>query len=954
MRASKYLAFIFLVACSQTGSDQASPEESATFTVDPVTAVAEDGQANSTFSNVPTSRLINFTACVKDVAMQQPITGAEFSVTDGSKVFNLKSPSPDAKGCLYWSENFPFTATDQEKFFEVNRIIEATSMHKGRATIRIAVNPWKKGAGGVMDLRYQSAPVSNGQATGTTGLVIDTVEANLEITKSKDAVADAKLRLSFSPKIFRAGIDGSPIPEPLTGGRFALRTQIIALTAEGEVPLTSVAEFKDSRIERGSVQLNAQVKVLRKIPREATIELSLEAIPLDAPEALKPVRGRVPLGRFTSLSISKTAPLRPEAQVSFTVQDSVSGKEEGGDLFGFEFGRLRAENVVVKSIDSTGKPNMLLVDFVVCLRNSLSQEKILGQKFSVTLDGKRFPELKTNEEDGCLKWVGQPFKFDYHAKESFLKRTLTVKSENPYYGDAKTDRTVHLNLWNYLTPGQIVTDEKYDGVPLPSVADQGSGSELVYDQAWFNYMGRTFEIDAHLNLTTIRSYIFQMTPKIRRMSRARGWLPSEGIGNGRFRVRILLETVDENNPHVIDAQTLTIESEADGLTSKVDFRIDDLRYVNIRTRVSIEVLPLDRSVSIRSKPYWGTFDMLGGFAVRMQPRNGSIEERMKQVSHKNPALRRTGAEIFREANKHESLDGDKLASFGISPGEFDSLVANITPSKASQPATIAASDSTALAKLCGQYFDSKGWFSGYSRCARDPSSWLAVIPVEFVRSVKQAKLARQPDSIDLGMSAGVNYSESSSEDWSHGTSQSESISTDIGIGLPLQGITGLKVGVGVSTNDSWSRSHGFSKGNSQSKSRSGDAGKKVTADEVEFKISANIDRCVLITEKTDKPKKGTKVFMGCHSHPQAKVVNETYYFLYQNFSNSALLDVGSDLEDRPLLALIRGKGRFEIFKKYMQDPNMSLNLTKELPAPADVMREAENRYDGYFPGMLAK
>lgn len=941
MRASKYLIFILLAACSQTGSDQAvSPEESATFTVDPITAVADDGQTNSTFSNVPTSRLLNFTACVKDVAVQQPITGAEFSVTDGSKTFSLKSPSPDAKGCLYWSENFPFTATDQEKFFELSRTIEAVSMHKGRATIRVAVNPWKKGPGGVMDLRYQSAPVSNGQASGTTGLVIETVEANLEIVKAKDAVAEAKLRLSFSPKIFRAGIDGSPIPEALSSGKFIVKSQIIALTAEGELPLTSVAEFKEGRIERGSVQLNTQVKVLRKIPREATIELSFEAIPVDAPEALKPVRGRVPLGRFTSLSLTKNAPLRPEAGIQFAEQNKSSGEDGGGDLFGFEFGRLRADNVVVKSIDSTGKPNELLVDFTVCLWNSFSKEKILGQKFSATLDGKRFPDLKTNEEDGCLKWVGQPFKFDYHAKESFLKRTLTVKSENSYYGDEKSETTVYLNLWNYLTPITVVTNEKYDGEPLPSVADQGSGSEIVYDQAWFNYMGRNFDVDDHLNLTTTRSYIFQMTPKIRRMSRSRGWLPAEGIGNGRFRVRILLETLDENDPKVIDAQTLNIESEADMLTSKVDFRIDDLRYVNIRTKISIEVLPLDRSISIRSKAYWGTFDMLGGFAVRMQPRSGGIEDRMKLVEHHNPALRRTGAEIFQAANRHEWLSSDKLISLGIIPGDFDALVAD--------------KDAKVLSKLCGQYFDPKGWFSGYSRCVRDPSSWLTVVPVEFVRKVKQAKLARKPDSYDLGMSAGVGFSESEGEDWSHGSSQSIGVSADLGIGAPLEAITGLKLGMGIGTSSSWSRSHGFSKGKSQNKSRGGDEGKKVNVDEAEFQINASIDRCLLITEKTETPKKGAKVFMGCHSHPVQKTVNETYYFLFQDFSNSALLDVGAGLEDRPLLALIRGKSRFENFKKYFQDPNMTLNLTKNLPAPADVMREAENRYDGCFPGLLCK
>jgi hypothetical protein len=38
--------------------------------------------------------------------------------------------------------------------------------------------------------------------------------------------------------------------------------------------------------------------------------------------------------------------------------------------------------------------------------------------------------------------------------------------------------------------------------------------------------------------------------------------------------------------------------------------------------------------------------------------------------------------------------------------------------------------------------------------------------------------------------------------------------------------------------------------------------------------------------------------------------------------------------------------------KLLQDPEVTLNLSHSLPAPADVMHEAEGRYDGFFPGLL--
>mgnify|MGYP000570704485 CR=1 FL=1 len=53
---------------------------------------------------------------------------------------------------------------------------------------------------------------------------------------------------------------------------------------------------REAGFQRDVVQLRTKVKILRKIPREASLELSFEAIPVDAPAGLSPVRGRASLG----------------------------------------------------------------------------------------------------------------------------------------------------------------------------------------------------------------------------------------------------------------------------------------------------------------------------------------------------------------------------------------------------------------------------------------------------------------------------------------------------------------------------------------------------------------------------------------------------------------------------------------------------------------------------------
>jgi hypothetical protein len=937
MQAFKWLLTVFLLAACSQGQEAKETTDTSTFLVDPIKATTEEGSAKGSFANIATEKTFHFTACLKDVAVMNSIVGTEFRIFDQGKEIPLKSKSTDANGCLYWSESFSFSATQKETFFEIERTIEALSVHSGSVTVKLAVNPWAKGSEAFRDLRFQTPPavLQKGQASSQEdkgGLFIESVSADLELVKSTDAVADGKLLLSFSPKLIRMGINGAQIPETITDGKFSIRFQFISVTPDKSIPLTAISEIENSSFVNGIVQTKAVVKFLKVPAKESVLELAFEAVPLNSPDGIKAVKGKVNLGRFTSLSLSRSGPLQLEQNFQFVEEKK---PETSQTVFGFEMGKVRVSDVVVKDLDSTGNPRTLDLQLSTCLRNSISQEPILNQEFIWEFDQK-VSSNKTDPENGCLKWR-QDFSIDFFAKESFAKKELKIKSKNSFYGNQTISRWVHLNLWLYEDLAKMLLDETFDGAPSPSAADLGSSAELILTGSMFSFMGRSFEIDDHLNLSTIRKYRFEIAPKIRKMTRNKGWSDPIGTGNGRYLLKVLLESTDLENPTVLDAQTLEVESRAGVINATVEFRINDIKMVASRTQISLEVLPLEKNSSLRTEPYTATFDLLGGFTIRMVPRGSKIDERMKEARKPNPALAKKGAEIFQESKGHKKMDDALYLKLGATPLDVEKY--------------FQSKDIKALSKFCALFFDANSWwFPPYKKCLKDPESYLNAVTTEHINKVYASKIAGNVEGFRLGMSAGVNQSAFESRDESSSRSQSHSITSSAKISVPLLSQIGLDIGIGASVSDNWNTSTSYSKGTGKSESRGADLSKNMNADKVEFQIQADIDSCLILGNKQDP--KDKNVYMACSQKPVKKIVKESYYLIYQDLQNGALVDEAAPITERPFISLIRGSDRFHGFVKLMQDPSITLQLDRYPPAPAELMKAAQQRYDGLFPGLL--
>jgi hypothetical protein len=937
--SSLFIAALLLASCSRGKPADVSPEELATFLSDPVTGTVDETPSTNAFANIPKDRQVQFRACLKDVAVQERIIGAKFRVKDGSREVPLRRAATDQSGCIYWSETFPFDATQRETFYEIERKIEATTVHQGEITVRVGVNPWKKGADSVRDLSVNSSlptqkfgSTANSSTGEKNSLVVESVATNLDIESSSNDGASAHLQLTFEPKLRRIGLDGSTVLDSLTTGKFKVTARIVAVTVGESKHFTDTLVVNEASFVQGKVRAEGNVKLLQKIRRESSLELEFTAEPLDdSVRKFGVVNGRSVLGRLTGLSFSANRELKTEALK--LEQWSASPEKAEKVVLGFELGRVSVKEVVVPELDSSGRPASLELEFRTLVKNGVTQEIVLGQDFEV--NGQT---ITTDPEEGYLRWK-EVVPFDFFAKQDPILKTIKVKAKNKFYAGTSVSRNVYLNLWEYESPANVAIDEEKDGKPSPSLlAGQGGNAELTLSTVMFNFLERSFDVDAQLNLSTSRKYRLEIAPEIRRMSRNKGWLNPIGLGNGRFMVHFLIETTDQDNPEVIDAQSIEMEARNGKIAATVSFKLPDIRYAAVRTNLTVQVVPLDRSTSLISKPHMGTFDMLGGFAVRFEPRSSGIEDRMKLAPSRNGLLKFSGAELYAKAKNIEVVPTEKLTSLGITNQELEAYQAG-------------KSDAI-LWKLCGFFFEAGGinpW-SEYKRCSRDPKAWIGFARTEHMNKLYAVKQVGPPEASQLGISAGMNYSMGES----HGTSKglSHSVSTDVGakIKIPFLSILGLDVGWGFGYGASASQSTSWSKDKGHGQSRGYDEGKSINVDEIQFAVDADVDQCTAFTTVEGAEKRHG--FMFCGAKPLRKKWTEHYYHIFQSARPGPVQDDGAPLNDRPLIALVRGTKRYNELKKILQDPEITLNLEKSLPVPYKLWKESEQRYDGFFPGLL--
>jgi len=914
-------------ACSNKGADRATETGTqATFVVDAVTAEVSDAASDPNFAAYANARLFHFRACLKDVGVLQPINGAVFAIYDGER--KVDERGTDASGCLFWSERFDFSPTADETYLEANRVIQAVTVHRGKVTLPLVVNPWRKDADAFRDLRFQARPANlkaNGASGTSASLLVDSISVNVSFG-SGDSTR-GQLELAFAPKLRRRAFDGQSIIEDLPEGKVALWMQFVALQGSQPKALTEVIDAPEVPF-RGNVHWSGAPTWLSLPSRDSLIELRFEARPIGADAAVTPARGSVALGRLTGPVLAHDGALRAAEDLPFVESKAVANSEPGR-AWAIQVGKVQAERVEVVAVDGLGKPKELEYQFLACIKNRLSLEPVLGERFRVTSVGAS-EEVASDSDAGCLRWH-RKVEFQFASAPHPIRSEVEISGLGGYYQGVVERRVVYLLPWQ-ASAGTSLIDEKFDGGPSPGAIADGTAPELLLTAASYKFQGRSFEVDSLLNLVGVRRYRFSLSPAIRRMTRDAGWLAPEPLQTGKFHVRFLLETDDLTDPQVVDAREVDAEAVGGVIQADVDFRFADLTQVMGRLRLSLDVRPVDASVVIAAPPWSDTVALLQDGSLSLAPRPGSLDARMA-LAPRAPAPAESSG-VFAKSFALDPIPGDKAEAVAGADA-------------------LAAGDEAALAGLCGLFYDPPGkisFFSSYRSCQKNPRAYLAIARTRHAVGVRSARVLGAPETLTLSM--GAEYSVSLTNAKSNTESKSNSIEGSAGVSgeIPLLNLVGLHIGLGVRAGTAWTYATAKSRTSSASRTGAARLARTLSVDQITFALEGDVASCVTIAE-LGKPV--GKRFFHCAPARSAQF-RETYYFFYDAPAASGVQDPNAPASQRPFLALLRGSDRFESLVRSLQDANIVLQSDGVAIVPAALQQALPHGgFDGLFPGLLS-
>ncbi|NUM89250.1 MAG: hypothetical protein HUU37_08615, partial [Bdellovibrionales bacterium] len=859
MRRFELIVLLLLAGCSSSSENEKAAEaQDATFVVEEVTGAADASGADAHFSSVATSRIVNFTACLKDVAVLERIQNRVFEVLDGTSSVVARRTT-DPSGCLQWSEQIPFNALAEEAFIENTRAIRAVQDHKGTVTVNVAVNPWIKGSGAVKDLRYRTPPkvkTSAQQAAAPDGestLHLAGLRAELAVTKAQADGVDGVLRLQFTPKFRRKGLDGSTVMETLSEGKFRIRHQVIAQDGAESLALYGAGDVEIS-FHNDLAQAYVPVKITHRPNKESLLRLQVEVTPVQAPQGLTPVSGVVQMGRFNSLIVGSSTEFTERAWEETILQD-----QPQRDAVEFVVGQVRSTRTEVALLGSTGRPKLIHVGLRACLRNAISEQSIVNRKFRVESLGKTRAERVSDGETGCIEWE-EPVSFDYFAKERAFERKFIITSLDGFYQGRSAEVSVHLNPWLHESAAGVAVDARYgDGAVAPGST---GGSEMFINGAAFNSAGRDFDLDTLLNLTVIRKLRFEVRPVIRRMTSS-GWR-TENLGNGRYMLHVLVQSMDDGS--TLAAISQPVEAGADAVNTELELRFDDLRPTLQRNRLFVELAPVDRNPGLVSLAFEGMFEATqpGGW-IRLQKAGKSVAGLVKSHEAK-PAARDADswslyAKLLRK-NFPRTLvaSSSNHASLGLTGQSMaDGLVQN-------------PRNTLLSGRLCPYFFPEK---RAANLCRNAPEEHLSFMPSWHTTQLHR-KEQKYSDLMGFAVSAGFGFTSGESKDKSTGSSWSGGVRANGGGGAKVGPV---ELGIGVSGGKEWftSESHSVREWGKDNKADTS-MDKKLDVEEIGFTIDADARRCLTVQPKAlEKRPEQTRTLLLCSSQPERRTFEETYF-----------------------------------------------------------------------------
>lgn len=656
------ILLVLLSACSASKVEKLSGNNIATFFVDHLEGNSEIAKVDSVYS-LPTARLYNFKACIKDIMQSKAIQGQSFKILGGSKEIILNT---DEQGCLNWSEPIAFNFLAQPSYIQKKRTILAIGVHKGSADIELALNPWSHGedTSAVIDPTKKSISsliVDDKSATsalnseGTSSPLV-AINPKVIILEKEFSASGAVMTLNFQTKIslFLKNTAMQTIQYPINSGTFNVEMILFnSINENGKetlIPLASATKngasfIQDTLIAEFPFQLNilpTKGQILMGI-RITAITNELE---LDAFESIYMVsdNSKINLSGSPTPVLNKTFGeiqnlLYPKSTIADSTSKLILTKP------GIEVDKLEIRFLKIGNENTTDR--QVFFNIKACMKSNLDGRKIRDESFSIkTIASKSLVNMKSNQ-DGCISWDDSVW-HKYFEKEHFIHSVIVINNLN-YSMNKQIE--VLINPWD--TSSNIGRDGRFiEELGSLKTNPSSESSKISFDNYSFAISKYDFEINKNLDLSLIKNGTLSLSAKvINPSSLSLGRMDHENLRDGQYLLKWAVITLDSNNKvdSVLNIGQKVITTFGGDIKTDLALKVTAFEKLNLRSRFVVALytikdgksksgaVEIDRNSGLEATPYFSTIIL----------NNDSETQKMQKIQN-NFGL--TNADVFDQLN----------------------------------------------------------------------------------------------------------------------------------------------------------------------------------------------------------------------------------------------------------------------------------------------------------------
>lgn len=500
------------------------------------------------------------------------------------------------------------------------------------------------------------AALSNGANGGKASVWIENFDPVVSLKDEKDGRTDRvafedeegallEVMIKMNPKIHVEGLDGQHNYIELKSGQFTVWAQLVAVDTgvnrDKRILLTPRLVPMDGIVKNGVMEVTVPVGLTRMTKR-GRLAIALKVVPKKLPYEVAPFEGLYIVGDVAQI-LKAGRPRMSWEEGKFNYSDYVAKADNFEELKSAQMASsyepfiYETATVQFAGIRPGETATMRTVEYQVttCVRDNLSGDRVVNQPFTI-LDEKG-QEIKVKRSDGtvgpamtntdgCLVWTSSITHRYYQPEEYFFPKFTLV---HPRTGVAKGKiKELVVNPWDAMFRTFGWDMQQFPQEFVDKVKNRKKVKSYLSVTSYATHAIRfRYEIDRFMELWVRKQVLLHLKPEVLRYSGIIGGRKvTESLRDGIYLMKVALQKdfLDPSDrsyalvphrdrdaegkrvnalvvrkgsklepKHFVTAVKKLVRVNSGEINTPIEFSVQDLRLMRIRTQFLIELQPID-------------------------------------------------------------------------------------------------------------------------------------------------------------------------------------------------------------------------------------------------------------------------------------------------------------------------------------------------------------------------